>query len=157
MTVPIIFKWSGDAMEPVSRFRSLCDEEFVVGEFYHLDAVNPRSMASHNHYFARIKELWMSFPDSAVERFPTPEHARKFALIKCGYHDCRSIQEASKAAASRLAAFVRPFDEFAIVTVMECMVSVYTAKSQSIKAMGKAEFQKSKTDVIEYLESLIVA
>ena len=62
---------------------------------------------------------------------------------------------ANKAEAQRIASFVRPLDEFAVVTVREATVAVYTAKSQSARAMGRATFQKSKTDVLDALSEMI--
>ena len=77
--------------------------------------------------------------------------------IKCGYADERSIVCSSKAEAQRVAAFIRPMDSFALVTVHElsALVRVYTAQSQSMKAMGKRQFQESKTAVLDYVAGLI--
>jgi hypothetical protein len=46
-------------------------------------------------------------------------------------------------------------DEYAIVTVREAVVTVYTAKSQSMRAMGRETFQKSKDDVLAWAEAFI--
>ena len=54
-----------------------------------------------------------------------------------------------------MAAFVKPMDEFAIVTVSEAVVNVWTAKSQSVKAMGKKDFQASKDAVMAILAEMI--
>jgi hypothetical protein len=75
-----------------------------------------------------------------LEEFPTAEVLRKKMLIRAGYADERSIVCASKAEAQRVAAFVKPMDEYAVVTVREAVVRVYTAQSQSIKAMGAKPF-----------------
>jgi len=40
--------------------------------------------------------------------------------------------------AQRIAAFIKPMDTYAMVIVNECVVTVYTAKSQSLKAMASA-------------------
>lgn len=151
----IIYTWDGGAMVPEQRFRRLCDREFVVGQVYRLDVAEHRSINSHRHYFAAINDAWGSLPEDVVERFPTPEHLRKFALVKAGYADSRSIVAASRAQAQRIAAFVKPMDEFAVVTVSEAVVTVYTARSQSIKAMGAKEFQLSKQAVLGVIAGMI--
>ncbi len=87
--------------------------------------------------------------------FPTAEHLRKFALIRCGYSDQRQIVCASKAEAQRVAGFVRPMDEYAVVTTSEAVVSVFTAQSQSRKAMGHRPFQESKNKVLDYIAGLL--
>lgn len=154
-TAPLIFGWSGEAMVPLPRYATLCNKAFTKGEKYRLEAIEERSAKSHSHYFACLNEAWQNLPDEAADRFPTSEHLRKFALIKAGYFDSRSIVASSKAEAGRIAAFIRPCDEFAIVTVEEAAVTVYTAKSQSLKAMGKQVFQASKEAVLSYVSSLI--
>jgi len=150
---PIAFTWDGDSMVP--RHPRLADRHFVVGETYTLEPREDRSSASHRHYFAAIKEAHDSLPEEAADRLPSPEHLRKFCLIKAGYRDERSIVCSSKAEAQRLAAWVRPMDEFAIVAVQGATVIQWTAKSQSVRAMGKAEFEASKDAVLNVIASLI--
>ena len=151
----IAFEWDGIAMVPQPRFQQRCDDDFVVGELYRLEVKEARSIASHNQYFAAIQEYWLNLPEIFGDRFPTADHLRKFALIKCGYYDERSIVASSRAEALRLSAFVKPMDDFAVVTVNEAMVQVFTAKSQKMKAMGKKTFQQSKSDVLDFLEGLV--
>lgn len=150
---PLLFSWDGEVMRP--RHPALADKQFVVGENYRLEVREDRSQASHNHYFAAVHESWANLPEHLAERFPTSEHLRKYALVKGGFRDERSIVAGSKAEAQRLAAFIRPMDEFAIVTVSEAVVTVYTAKSQSLKAMGRAEFGRSKEAVLGILADMI--
>ena len=150
---PIVFTWDGDAMVPINP--RAADRQYVVHETYRLAPYEERSVNSHNHYFAAVHDGWGNLPEHYAERFPTDEHLRKFALIKAGYHDQRSIVGSSKAEAQRIAAFIRPSDEFAIVTVLQATVTVFTAKSQSLRAMGKAEFQRSKEAVLDIIASLI--
>lgn len=148
-----IFRWDGEAMVPLRP--KLADKDFVIGEAYHLEVLEERSAKSHKHYFASLHEAWQNLPDSALDRLPTSEHLRKFALIKTGYHDSKSIVASSKAEAQRLAAFVRPNEEFSIVTIEGATVTVFTAKSQSQKAMGREAFNASKDAVLAYVSELI--
>jgi hypothetical protein len=97
----------------------------------------------------------MSLPDHLAEKFPTAEHLRKWALIRAGYSDSHTITCASKAEALRVAAFIRPIDEFAVVVTQGATVTRYTAKSQSRRAMGAKEFQDSKTKIMEVVARMI--
>lgn len=147
------FRWTGTEMVPLVP--RVAADRFTPGEAYFLEPWEPASQASRGHYFASLKTGWENLPEQLAERFPTPEHLRKYLLIRAGYRDERTIVAASNAQAQRIAGFVRPMDEFAVVTVREATVIVYTAKSQSARAMGKAAFQRSKSDVLDALAALI--
>lgn len=144
---PLVFAYDGEAMVPVHP--RLADKHFVVGEKYALAPCEVRSAASHKHYFGSLNEAHDNLPEEAAQQFPTTDHLRKYCLIRAGYRDERSIACSSKAEAQRIAAFVKPMDDFAIVTVTEGLVTVYTAKSQSMRAMGKKVFQESKDKVLD--------
>ena len=153
----IIWQWTDDGvMKPQSRFDKLCDEIFVVGELYRMATVGERSLRSHNHYFACLGDAWDNLPEPLKPRFPSVDHLRKFALIHTGYCDERHMVCADADNALRLAAFLRPLDEFAVVDVRGDVITVYTAKSQSYQAMKEPkEFQKSKQDVLEFISAMI--
>lgn len=157
MNAALPFRWTGEAMVPLPSFAKRCDGEFTVGEVYNLEAVEERSAASHRHYFASVNEAWQNLPEATVEQFPTSEHLRKWCLIRAGYHQSRDIVVSSKAEARRLVAFVKPMDSYAVVVAREAVVTVYTAESQSQKAMGKQRFQESKDSVLSLLGAMIGA
>lgn len=150
---PQHFEWNGEAMVPLHPRRA--DKTFVVGQRYSLVQHEERSSASHNHEFAWLKEAWQSLPEHLAERFPTSEHLRKWALIRAGYSDSHTIVCSSKAEAARVAAFIRPMDEFAVVIVQNATVTRYTAKSQSKKAMGAKEFYESKERIMEVVARML--
>lgn len=157
---PIIVECMDDgaALVPVhvhGRNGELWREAFAPGGRYRVQLVEERSRASHNHYFAAIGEAWRNLPDHMLDEFPSSEHLRKKALVRAGYADERTFVCASKAEAARMAAFMRPMDEYAIVSVREATVTVWMAKSQSVRAMGKAEFQASKEAVLDVISRLI--
>lgn len=152
---PQYFTWNAERSVMVPRNRSLADRTWVDGETYRLGVIEERSAASHSHYFAALTEAWASLPHEQAERFPTVEHLRKYALIRTGYHNSDSFVCGSKAEAVRLAAFIRPTDEFSVIDVSAATVTRYSAKSQSKRAMGAEEFQRSKTAVLDYAASLI--
>lgn len=155
MSAALPFRWNGDAMVPLPGFQKRCDAVFVYGEVYNLDAIEQRSARSHAHFFASVNEAWQNLPENLVEQFPTSEHLRKWCLIRAGYAEHRNIVAASKAEAQRIAAFVKPMDSYAVVTARESVVTVYTAESQSMKAMGKQRFQESKDAVLSLLAAMI--
>lgn len=150
---PVPFEWDGDAMIPTNA--RMADRHYVVGERYRLVPHEDRNANSHRHYFACIHEAWLNLPEPMMERFASSDHLRKHALIKAGYCDERTIACSSKAEAQRVAAFIRPMDEYALVAVREATVIHWTAKSQSVKAMGNKTFQESKTKVLDVLSDMI--
>jgi len=152
---PIPCTWNGEAFTPLPRFMGQAHEQFTPGQVYRLTEWQDRSQRSHDHYFACVTEAWQNLPERMADRFPTPEHLRKYALIRAGYADRREIAVRSATEARRIAAFVRPFDEYALVTVEGACVAVWTARSQSMRAMGKETFQKSKDDVLSLLAQAI--
>lgn len=155
MPLPLPCRWDGDGFVPLQRFAKEADRAYVVGEVYRMAPVEDRSGKSHGHYFAALSDAWANLPEGQAERFPSAEHLRKWALIKAGWRDERSIVAASKAEAQRLAAFVRPMDEFAVVLVSGPVVTVYTAQSQSMRAMGKQAFEASKQAVLDIVAGMI--
>ncbi|ERL99763.1 hypothetical protein Q644_09010 [Brucella intermedia 229E] len=156
-SAPILLSWDGEAFYPASPpcWASRADRQFVVGETYKLVEHHDRSEASHNHYFASIANAWNTLPDHLLAEYPTAEHLRKKMLVKCGYADERTVVCASKAEAERVAAFIKPMDNYAVVIFHEAVVKVYTAQSQSLKAMGKREFQESKEAVLAAIDRLL--
>lgn len=150
---PLDFQWDGEAMRP--HRKGLADKHYVVGENYRLAPTEHRSVNSHNHYFAAIHEAFMNLPESMADRFATEDHLRRYALIKAGFRDERSIACASKAEARKIGAFIKPLDDYAVVVVRDNVVIVYTAKSQSYRSMPKAEFQRSKDEVLRVLAEMI--
>jgi hypothetical protein len=152
---PVLYSWSGEAMVPLTRFDDLCNRQFVVGENYLLDVVTPPSTASRNHYFAQLSDSWKNLPDRIAKRFPSPSHLRSWALVKAGYADEKQIVYANNTEAVKGAALIRTLDEYAVIRVIDEIVIVWRAKSQSARAMGKEEFNKSKQAVLDIVSGLI--
>lgn len=157
MTIaPIKFRWQGDGFTPASDYHQrIADRFYTIGEEYFLVPHQERSTKSHNHYFASIADGWGNLPDHLRVEYPTAEHLRKKALIRTGYYSERAVVCASKHEALRIAAFMRPIDEYAIVDAREATVKFYTAESQKKKAMGAKRFQQSKTDVLNFIDDLL--
>lgn len=152
---PIPFLWDGESMVPLPKFALKCDEQYVAGETYRLVPAGETSNATRGHYFASLNEAWKNIPENLQHEFPTMEHLRKRALIEAGYRTTREIVCASQAEAIKVAAFIQPIDEFAVVSVSGNVVIHMVAKSQSQAAMKKGEFQQSKDAVLRIVASLI--
>jgi hypothetical protein len=132
------------------------DEEYVIGQVYVLvEAPEERSVESHRHYFAALNDAWAHLPERLADLFPTPEHLRKRALIDAGYYNEVIIDAGSKAAALRVAAFVRGDDEFAVVVTRGPLVGVRKAKTQKFRMMPAAEFHASANAVMKRVAELI--
>lgn len=152
---PIPLRWNGESFEPVSRrFAAMADKHFIIGLVYDMVAEEARSAASHRHYFAAVREAWLNLPENIATEYPSVEHLRKRALVMAGFCDQRTLIASSKAEALRLAAFVRPMDEFSVVSVSGNTVVVLTPQSQSLRAMGKDDFQRSKDAVLGIVSAL---
>ena len=154
-TWPAMFEWDGDVMKPLERFRHRCDEQFVIGQTYRLIAEEERSTVSHNHFFASLNEAWKNLPHDIAERFPSSEHLRKWALIKSGYADERTIVCDTHNDATKTAALFAYFNEHGVVVVKGRVLSILTAKSQSARAMDKKTFQDSKQAVLDTVAAMI--
>lgn len=152
---PVPFNWNGEAMIPHPRFRKLCDQQFVVGLDYVLVTDEQASTASRRHYFAALHDVWLNLPEEEAARFPNSEFLRKWCLVKAGYADERTDICDSAADARRLALTARALDGFAIISCSGNVVKIWTAKSQSPRAMDKAQFQESKQKVLDIAASMI--
>lgn len=138
------------ATERVARY---CEEQFGEGEVITLERHEERSDATHRHYFACINEAFNNLPEGD-ERFPTPESLRHWALIRSGYCTVSDCVCDTPEQARTVAAFTG-VAEGTIVVVRDNVVRKYTAKSQSIRAMNKDEFQRSKQDVLDTIAELL--
>jgi hypothetical protein len=150
------FRWNGEAMVPLRP--KAADKEYVIGQEYWLDAVSDRSWAAHRHEFAWIAEAWNNLPEALANKFPTPEHLRKGALIATGWHRETIIDAGNAAAALRVAAYARGEDEFAHVVTRGPTVTVRKARSQRMHGhdrMDKQEFGASKTAILDWISALI--
>jgi len=148
------FVWRDGAFVPDGNsLTAYCHDTFGEGEVATFERHEERSTASHNHYFACIQTAWDNLPN-AEERFPTPEALRHWALIRGGYCTENSIVCDTPEQAQIVAGFMGN-SEGTIIVVRGNIVKKYTAKSQSMKAMNKDEFQRSKVDTLDIIAELI--
>ena len=152
----MVYRWQAGAMHPARGFQQMAADAFVDGDFYRLAVEEARSEVSHKHEFAWLREAWQSLPDALRRDFPSSEHLRKRALIETGHCTMQDYVCGTKAEAARWAANLRrELDEYTVVMVAESVVRVFRAKSQASKAMGRADFQKSKQDILDWVAGLL--
>jgi len=159
MNAPIPFAWTDDGvMKPLDRFARLADKQFVVGEVYRLTVVEERSANSHRHYFAAVNEAWMNLPDDLALEFTSAERLRKRGLIATGHFTERRLTLSSPAEARKTVSFLmQRADDGTVFSVAGNIVIERTARSQSMgpNGMRKAEFQKSKQDVLDWIAAML--
>lgn len=152
---PLLYEGGGKFIAPSTFFCNRADERFKEGERYQMVEHHDRSANSHRHYFASIYEAWMNLPEAEAPKYPDSETLRKRALIFTGWRNETITVCASEDHANRLAALIESLDPFAVVIVRDNTVTTLRAKSQSQKAMGKADFQKSKDDVLAWCWKIV--
>lgn len=152
---PLEFQWTGEAMVP--RWPKRADRLYIVGEVYPLAPWEDRSLVSHNHQFAFIGEAFKQLPEQYHNEpwAQSPEHLRKFGLIRNGFCNTQTYPCGTRAEAERWARNLRPLDEYSVVSVEGTTVYRFTAESQSRRAMGKKRFQESKQALMDWLDDLL--
>lgn len=151
MTEPLWYRWNGAVMVPLRP--DAAEQQYQIDGRYLLEvSQGARSDRQHRAYFAALNEAWANL---GTDDFATPEHLRKAALILTGWRDERTLVCGSKAAAERFAAFARPLDDYAVLTAQGRLLRVWTARSQSYRAMGREDFQRSMDDVLGYCADLV--
>lgn len=150
---PLLCTYDGEAFVPKSpRF---ADRYYAVGAEYPMVVHEHRSSATHNHEFAWLHDAWANLPEGIAELYPSAEHLRKRALVEAGFYDEQIVDAGSNAAAIRVASAFRSREEFSVIIVRGPLVVIRAAKSQSRRAMNKAEFQASKTAIMEIISNMI--
>jgi hypothetical protein len=152
---PVRVMWNGNVFIPENRFLKSCRERFGQGEIFLIEPQAERDMNSHRHFFASIKTAWDNLPEDLMGKYKTPEHLRKLTLIETGWCDEKSIVCDTARDAAVIAAFMAPLDDCSIIKVSQNVIQRYTAKSQSLEAMGADDFKASKRDVLNAISALL--
>lgn len=158
--VSLTYEGAGRWTAANPHHRQRCEDAFGAGEVVTLSVVeNGHSLPSHRHYFATINEGWRNLPESAAFEpwAHSAETLRKHALIMTGWKNEPEIFAlASRADAERFAARVRArWGDYALTAIRDNSVTVLTARSQSMKAMGRKDFERSKADVLSWIAGQI--
>lgn len=162
---PLVYRWRTlyddcgevvEAMAPIGRFARQAHAQFEPDASYFLGEVEERSEVSHRHEFVWLRDAWRSLPDALAAEYPSAEHLRKKALINTGWCDIKDYPCANRAEAGRLRAVLRGvLDEYAIIDVRDAVVRTIQAKSQKRGRMSPADFQASKTAILEWVAALL--
>ena len=153
---PLPYEWTGDSWQVMPGFQRQADQLFAIGERMRLAPVEDRSDISHNHEFAWLRDAWASLPEALAKQFPSPPVLRKWALIQAGFCTVTDHVCQFKTEARRTAEILRAqTDDYAVVLIEGAVVRVLKAKSQKRSAMDKAEFQASKTAIMEIVAGLL--
>ena len=131
--------------------------KLAVGEVHGWQMAEHRSKASHDHFFACVNEAWKNLPEDLADDFPSPEHLRKWALIKAGFCSETRIVCANNSEAMSLAVKAKTMDKFSLVAIDGKAVMIWTADSQRRDAMGRQVFQDAKDKALHILSQLIGA
>lgn len=135
--------------------------DITPGEVVHVTIERGRSMASHRHQFAWVKDAWLNLPESLRDApwAETAETLRKHALIATGFHQMQVIDCGANATARRVRDATLPVATlahgYALAQVRGSILTIWTPESQSMRAMGAERFKASKTAIIEWIAAQI--
>lgn len=158
-----------DGLSMIALHPERVERDFEAGRVYLLGVYDERSPESHRHYFACIRVAFENLREADAARFPTPNYLRKWALCKAGYCEVREhVAQSAQEAKSIFEMFVTRWhalmsniweggDEEGAFVVQRAgrVIRVHIPHSQSMQAMGKERFEKSKRDVLDVLATLI--
>ena len=161
-TPTIRCRWTGGALLPVGNYAmaAACDV-MSEGDTVLVSIDHPRSTASHKHQFAEIRTMFHHIPER-LQGMPWAKNAdtlRKHALIATGFANSFTVDCGAKAAAERVLPRLEEAERrahgYAIGQMRGPVVTIWTPMSQSVRAMGGAEFQRSKQAVLDWIEAEI--
>ena len=149
-TLPMLYEGNG-------LFRCLHPKrvKLDVGAVHGWQMAENRSSQSHRHFFAIINEAWKNLPEDMGDDFPSPEHLRKWALIKAGFCSETRIACANNSEAMTLATKAKAMDKYSIVAIDGKAVTIWTADSQRRDAMGRQAFQEAKERALHIISNLL--
>ena len=119
-----------------------------------IEGGKPRSIDQLRRFFGMVRAMFAHWPDSAEFQPDTPEHLRKWALIKAGHREATDIDIAASASQTKILAaaiegalkaagahaFVRPDPHGG-------RVRIFRAKSIAFAHLGQAEFNRLNDEV----------
>jgi len=151
----------GGAFIPFKRHANYISANLSDGDKVYLLVQHERSAKTHRHQFAWLSDAFDSMPDrfTGAPFMASPDALRKHALIATGFCETVTVSAGSNAAAHRVAPamadLARKAHGYAIVEVSGQLVTCKTPLSQSMRAMGKDTFQKSKDAILNYVAGLL--
>ena len=154
--IPFVYEGNGRFIGASTYWCNQIERLFQKHGRYVFSHVTERSWQTHAHYFVQVQEAWANLPEGMEADFSTPEMLRKHALIATGHFHERKFLASSEEEAWRIAKFLQSGAwDYSVVSVNGAAVIERRPVSQSYKNMGRSEFQKSKSDVLEWVWTLI--
>lgn len=137
--------------------QKMADKFLVIGESYLVDigAYRLRTLEHHRFFFAAVAKGWKNLPDPWPMMLPTPEHLRKYALIKAGYCETQTFVCKSKTECQRMAEVVKWTDTYALCEITGNVLTIHRAKSQRWSAMPARQFLEVTTKVYQVIGDII--
>lgn len=155
---PILVRFDGENFVPsnVPMLRRAI-QHFEKDATYAIEFKDGPSDLSRRHLMACIGSAWRNLKETDQDRWPSPEHLRKWATVRAGYSTERHVVCESAQVAKEVAVLARSLDEFAVITLKGNVVRVYTAQSMSRRpgAMDRATFGTAKTVILGIVSDLI--
>lgn len=150
---PLLVDFDGAVFRPRVIGRVL--KYFEPGGVYRINFEDNRSAESHNATMAGIARAWNNLPPEQAKRFPTAKHFRKWLLIQNGFCDTRDTVCDTEDDARRFAVLARDLDSYAVIVVRGNVVTIYTAQSMALKAMGKDTFETAKQLILQQAAEMV--
>lgn len=152
-----LMRWTGKSFACHPRHMDAANQLYKVGDVYRVLTEEERSDVSHNHEFAFVAEAWKNLPEHLADEFPSPDHLRRWALIKAGFYDEQIIDVGTRAGAERvrLGFLAAPGEAFSHIVMRGTFVVIRRAKSQSRRSMNREQFQASKQAILDILSEML--
>lgn len=153
------FKWDGEreVMVPSPRFVAICRKQFTNDVDYLMETVKPRSMKSHNRYFAALEEAFDNLSEEHAQRFKTAEHLRAWALVHTGFCKEQDYTFETPEEAKLVALIVRSRSAYSVIVVSGNAVKIFDAESQAVygpDAMAPERFKESSNAVLDLVATM---
>lgn len=141
------------AMIPHARFNALCKRQFEKNGDYALGPVEGVPSKSRAAFFASISEAWKNL-DENDERFPSKDYLRYAALIRAGWATHSQTVMDTPKDARKFAIEMRKQAEYAIITVKDCVVDVWVAKSIATGQIHGDEWKAVMQRALDWVATL---
>ena len=146
---------AGTFIPPGVAVRELLDRKLVIGECYRVSIYHERSETYHAKYFATIAEAWQHLPNPWDQMLPSPEHLRKYALIKAGWCDSVTLPLKSKSDAIAGVNAARFIDAYCVATATANVLTIFKARSQRKAFQDAHSFYETAVRVFDVIGGII--
>lgn len=157
----IRLRFSRGQLSPVGTHAAAALAALDEGEIVYAGLERQRSEPSHRHFFAVIANAWRHLPESLASEVwaKSSESMRKHALIATGFCNVKTMALRSRKEAVLAASYMLQMGTlahgYAIASVDQDCVLVWTPESQSRATMGAKRFQQSKQAVMDWIAAQI--